>query len=804
MAVNPQASIQFLDGQLRAALNLATGTALKLGVSTGGPLLVPTYVSTTSSVLNFLHGPLVASASHHCDYGGPCYIMRVRASVDGSIGSVTKTPATTSPASVGDLAVSLESYTLHAQVDLSTASAALNLTSGWTAPSAPLKITVTSGVGTVAHTQTFTYVDDAGDTQTGTLSITAAGSATTTFTAKSIIKVTSNIAPVGTQDYAAAFTSPGDRYDVLVRTVAGGVLGVSGGTTPTIKVSLDQGRTYSRTQALDTSGVFEVLTYAGGLTPQATGLKLTFSNATTLATEVYGSLRVAGATTPGDVVYTKKTSAAVTVTHVVSGMGTAFSVAVVGSAITVNSATDGGGAATTTANDVVAGILASTAASALVSVVAVGAGTGLVAAAASAGFANSNVDYSPKVEGVQVKHANPGTSNISILVSVSGKSITISPVTDANGVQTSTATQIVAAVAASTTASLLVSAAATGSGAGIVGIPNVFQALPVSLATGDAYAFSTTPPTWSSNDLAEAYAVLYANDLALSSFSMLHVIGDSVDANVAATQDWLDSLDSQKRKYKGAYHEVAYMGSTTESTWLQSVLSGYSQLTSNPRGGLCAGEVNTVNNAYGTIDRRNVSTSYMARLMICSISELPSHVDCDTDLGIQTSLSGVSVRSSTSAVPPLWQSDDTLVTLNNANFVTFRTLPGRTGIYVRQGLMYTQDGDDYVFVTNRRTADVVAAVAYDEILRNLNANLLVDPTTGFLAEVELQRIEQQVESRVRRELMGGARQHISGVRCVLDRGTDFQGTGAITGDLRIVGRTPATSITLRLGYVRTL
>jgi hypothetical protein len=52
--------------------------------------------------------------------------------------------------------------------------------------------------------------------------------------------------------------------------------------------------------------------------------------------------------------------------------------------------------------------------------------------------------------------------------------------------------------------------------------------------------------------------------------------------------------------------------------------------------------------------------------------------------------------------------------------------------------------------------------------------------------------------------MGGARQHISAVQTVIDRGTNFQATGAITGQVSVVGRTPATSITLRLGYVRTL
>ena len=107
-------------------------------------------------------------------------------------------------------------------------------------------------------------------------------------------------------------------------------------------------------------------------------------------------------------------------------------------------------------------------------------------------------------------------------------------------------------------------------------------------------------------------------------------------------------------------------------------------------------------------------------------------------------------------------------------------------------------------MTNRRTADVTAAVAYEKVIKNLNANLLVNPATGQLAEIEVQRIEANVTDRIRRELMGGARQHISGVRCVIDRNTNFQATGLISGQVSIVGRSPATRIDIRLGYVRSL
>ena len=808
MAVNPSASIQFLDGSLQAALNLATNTAIKLGVASGGPLLRPTLCSQASSVLQFCHGPLVASGGHHTTYSGPLYLMRINASTNGAIGSVTKTPASSSPTSYGSMTATLNSYTLHAAVDASTASSTTNydafMATGWTDPSVPLPLTITAGVGTVAHTLTITYVDVNGDTQTGTLSITAAGTFVTTFTVAKVLSITASVAPIGTQDITTVFSTPGDRYYARVVVQSGGVIGVTGGTTPKVLVSLDNGYSYSRPLTVPTSGLLELTTYAGGQTPQPTGVLLTFANATALATPVFGSLRLTGATVPGDVVYTKKVASAVTITHVIAGVSTAFSVGVVGTAITVNSATDGGGLPTTTANDIVAGIQASVAASALVSIVAVGAGTGLIAAHGATGFADSQVNYTPKVEGVQVRHGNPGASNAAISVVVSGKSITVYPVTNSNGIQTSTATAIANAVNASATAALLVTAAASGAGTGIVGMQASYQALAVTCATGDVYTFSTTPPTWTNADLDEALAVLYANEAALDGFSVGHVVGDATMTDVTTMNDWLDTLANSKKKFKSFTMEAPFMGSTSESTWKADLLADYDQITTNPHVALAAGEAQTDNPIYGTIDRRNVGTTYMARLMICSISELPSHVECTTDFGIQTNVRGVSARVASTTVTPLWQSEDTLVELNSSNFVTYRTWPGRTGLYVRQGLMFTVTGDDYMFVTNRRTIDVVAAVAYDEIVKNINSNLLTDPRTGQLAEIEAQRIEANVSDRIRREVMGGARQHISAVQCVIDRGTNFQATGMITGQISVVGRTPATTITMRLGYVRTL
>jgi len=84
----------------------------------------------------------------------------------------------------------------------------------------------------------------------------------------------------------------------------------------------------------------------------------------------HGSLKTALAGNNNDLVFTAKrfgkASSGIRVRYVVSGNNTALSVSVSGKDITVNVATDGGGAATSTATQVRTAVNASTSAAALV------------------------------------------------------------------------------------------------------------------------------------------------------------------------------------------------------------------------------------------------------------------------------------------------------------------------------------------------------------------------------------------------------------------------------------------------------
>ena len=899
---NPSASVGFSSGSYRPELILSENVVLKIGTAIAGPYLVPQRASQLSSVLGYLHGPLVRSAAHHVARGGACILVRCRATTPGATGSVTKLPAA---ASLGSVALSLQSYTLHAQV---AGGAALALSSGWTAPPAPLPVRITSGVGTVAHVQTFTYRDEAGAVQTAAVSISAAGVAVTTFEASQIISVTSDINPVGTQDYAARFAGPNDRYQIRLKTITGGQVGVTGATTPRVQLSLDDGRNYSRTFTLPSTGLLELQTYAGGQVAQPTGLLATYS-ASGLTSTIYGAIRVAGATVNGDVMYSLK-AASVSVTHVVPVTNSSsLAVAVVGTDITVTGATNSAGvrafkqltalrlntvfelatqgtagnavtirtvtggaaaataignavtityvdgvttvaniealfpvavtagsvriktagtagnvladpgdtiaatnlaggtnaAGTSTAADVVSYILTSSdagpvAARALLTPVAIGTGLGLLASASIATGANGGIVWTGLVEGAQVRVIASGASSL-LRLTYAGALVTIYTATDADGASISTPNEILAKIATDGVVSTLISGAATGTGAGLMGTLGTYYALAVSFATGDVFTAETTPPAWSTADLSEVFVSLLKNQTALTLFGFAHIIGDADQNTFAAVDQFATDLRAQRRQFKHAWIEGAYMVTgSVENTWKIGLMSAFT--TTSDYVGICAGETLVPNEAYGTTDRLGAATPLIARLAICPVSELPSHVDCETNLGTRFALDGVQMRSTDGTTPPLFQNDDTLQDLHAAGFSTLTTHANRTGIYVRQAMMFAQSGSTFTFATQRRVADVAAAVTYDTILRKLNANLIA--VNGYLSDIERDNLARDIEEAARKRLMGGPRQHITAVAATIDENPSYSENGRITGTVAIVGRTPATTIAFNIAHAKSV
>ncbi len=163
------------------------------------------------------------------------------------------------------------------------------------------------------------------------------------------------VAPSQSLELSVTDYAEGDYYSIEV--------GVDGGALTEVTYTVGAGATAA-----------SVATAIEALIEAVTGVSSTNSSGAAVAATL--TVPGVGPGTDGDVAYAAVTAGtagnSVTVRHLVAGTNTALTVGVVGSAITVNLATNGGGTATSTSAAVVAAIVASGAASALVTATAFG------------------------------------------------------------------------------------------------------------------------------------------------------------------------------------------------------------------------------------------------------------------------------------------------------------------------------------------------------------------------------------------------------------------------------------------------
>jgi hypothetical protein len=210
------------------------------------------------------------------------------------------------------------------------------------------------------------------------------------------------------------------------------------------------------------------------------------------------------------ITYTAKTAGtggnSITVAYVVSGNNTALSVAVVSNAITVNVATGGGGAATSTATQVKAAVDASGPASALVATALIGDGSGVVSAVTATNLAGGialvsgstiqlnggtiiDLGSSPKatiafgssnaqIAFTAVTGGAAGNSlhvaiissgaNTPLSAALASGTLTIHLATNGSSVATSTVAQVIALVNSTSSIDGTITASTTGNGTGTV------------------------------------------------------------------------------------------------------------------------------------------------------------------------------------------------------------------------------------------------------------------------------------------------------------------------------------------------
>lgn len=210
-------------------------------------------------------------------------------------------------------------------------------------------------------------------------------------------KMLMGVNPIGGVAGAVAYTTQA-TYAAFVTNAAQGELGVfdadtlalvsgagAASTTENIFIAIMRDSGVERTPSFQIGQVTATRTAYSAPVKQVTNIQLGYLASLILA----------------DITYTAKSPGtggnAITVTYVVAGNNTALSVGVVSNAITVNLATNGGGAATSTAAQVAAAVNASGAASALVGAVVTGNQNTVQAAQAATNLAGGAALPTPNV-----------------------------------------------------------------------------------------------------------------------------------------------------------------------------------------------------------------------------------------------------------------------------------------------------------------------------------------------------------------------------------------------------------------------
>lgn len=300
---------------------------------------------------------------------------------------------------------------------------------------------------------------------------------------------------------------------------------------------------------------------------------------------------------------------------------------------------------------------------------------------------------------------------------------------------------------------------------------------PVFFQAGDTFTFETLAPTWTLNDLLTALDSVANDPDVRAQYSGFHVVGAGDGTTFAAVESQLASYADTKFQYRFCYLEAARQGATNESTWAAAVVSSFN--VTGVRTGVVAMDGNIDDPSTRTFPRRNLGTVYMARLMACPISELPSHVACETIYGTKTNIEGMT---------KLYQGDASDTVLTQANIVAFRTFSTVLGFYITRGILKTSDQSDFRDITNRRVMDVAATVGYSAALPFLQAELLANPATGTLDPTDANKVREQIRGQLAVVLLGGQRRHISGLDVQVSTANQFLRDRTLNTAIRIVPR----------------
>jgi hypothetical protein len=293
----------------------------------------------------------------------------------------------------------------------------------------------------------------------------------------------------------------------------------------------------------------------------------------------------------------------------------------------------------------------------------------------------------------------------------------------------------------------------------------------------DLYTGTATAAGFSTGDVNTALTALLALP---NEWGMLHIIGAAT--TVAAAVTLATAVGTQmglaQTSFRYARAFVELSSAESDST-IAAGVAAYA----DKRVGIAAGDADIVSPVTGRIHRRNVLWTVMGRLSASKLSEHPGKVK----LG---ALPGVRALYRDEAATPL---------LDEARFITLRTLIGKQGYYITRGRMMAENGSDFGPVQNCRVMDRACAVARAAYLEYLNDDVRIDEVTGFIDERDAQKIDANVTAKLEAALIDP--DEVSSVSAQVSRTDNLLSTSTLNAEVSIVPKGYLEAIVVQIGFV---
>lgn len=278
---------------------------------------------------------------------------------------------------------------------------------------------------------------------------------------------------------------------------------------------------------------------------------------------------------------------------------------------------------------------------------------------------------------------------------------------------------------------------------------------------GDTFTFVTTGASCTTSDLTAGFNALIA-DQRFTPGNGIHVVGAPASSSAGATL--LAALDLLLSGAAGMNKWTRLMMETPQDTD-SAILAAYANAAST-RVSVAAGYETQTSPLNGRVQSRSIAWQAIARAGCVVPSEALGRVDTGSLPGV------VKLTRDEFATPGL----------DTGRFLTGTSLSGKQGAYITgPGRIMAPTGSDYSFWPYGRVMDIVCSLAYQGLLKFLNASVRVNPN-GTISSKDAVKIESWVTNTI----LNGAGSNISSLVVQVDRTNNLLATQTLLPTIRVV------------------